>query len=109
MAPNGSSQRSLLEHVMVLAGLSREQMHCVEMHGTGTKLGDPIECGALSEAVVTPMTPTVLMGGKANFGHLESAAGAAGMIKLVTALRQPPDVGNTHLRPTPKPRAARHP
>ena len=88
VAPNGSSQRDLLLHVLGTVGGYRGGLACVEMHGTGTKLGDPIEAAALSDSVLAEGSMTLLAGGKANWGHLEPVAGASGLHKLAGALRQ---------------------
>ena len=98
VAPNGSSQRNLLQRVMRLASVSRGGMHCIEMHGTGTKLGDPIECVAVTEAVLSAESVTTMAGGKANIGHLEPAAGAFGLFKLFIALGRSVAAGNAHLK-----------
>ncbi|MEM7198643.1 MAG: beta-ketoacyl synthase N-terminal-like domain-containing protein [Planctomycetota bacterium] len=89
-APNGTSQREVLRAALAGAGVEPRQVGFVEAHGTGTALGDPIELGALA-AVYGAGTgrgqPLQLGTVKANIGHLESAAGVAGLIKAVLALR----------------------
>jgi polyketide synthase 13 len=89
MAPNPAAQRAVLSTAYARAGLAPESVDYVEAHGTGTPLGDPIEAGAL-DAVLgrdrDPDQPLLLGSVKSNLGHLESAAGIAGLVKTVLAL-----------------------
>ncbi|WP_329331707.1 type I polyketide synthase [Streptomyces sp. NBC_00663] len=89
MAPNPAAQRALLETAYARAGLTPAHVDHVEAHGTGTPLGDPIEAGAL-DAVLgpgrDPDQPLLLGSVKGNLGHLEAAAGVAGLVKTVLAL-----------------------
>jgi 3-oxoacyl-(acyl-carrier-protein) synthase len=89
-APNSPAQQELLAASMADAGVSADMLHCVEAHGTGTALGDPIEVAALASTVfrVRGARESVVLGGsKANFGHAEPAAGAAGTLMLISAIR----------------------
>ncbi|WP_338784975.1 type I polyketide synthase [Streptomyces sp. DG1A-41] len=89
MAPNPAAQRALLESAYARAGLAAAQVDYVEAHGTGTPLGDPIEAGALGAVLGAgrdPDQPLLLGSVKGNLGHLESAAGIAGLVKTVLAL-----------------------
>ncbi|MEO0425140.1 MAG: beta-ketoacyl synthase N-terminal-like domain-containing protein, partial [Pseudomonadota bacterium] len=89
-APNGSAQRAVLRAALDAAGVDARQLAYVEGHGTGTALGDPIELGALAEVYGAAQdTGKRLRLGtvKANVGHLESAAGVAGLIRAVLTLR----------------------
>ncbi|MFC8361476.1 beta-ketoacyl synthase N-terminal-like domain-containing protein [Streptomyces griseorubiginosus] len=89
LAPNPVAQQSLLTSAYVRAGLSPAHIDYVEAHGTGTPLGDPIEAGALSAVLGAgrdPDQPLLLGSVKSNLGHLESAAGIAGLVKTVLAL-----------------------
>ncbi len=104
-APNGAAQEALYRTALAAAGLEPTQISYVEAHGTGTRLGDPIEVQAL-EAVYgagrTPDNPLVVGSVKTNIGHTEAAAGVAGLIKLVLALRQraiPPHLHFRELNP----------
>ncbi|MEI5527948.1 type I polyketide synthase [Streptomyces brasiliscabiei] len=89
LAPNPAAQQALLSTAYARAGLSPARVDHVEAHGTGTPLGDPIEAGALGAVLGTgrdPDQPLLLGSVKGNLGHLESAAGIAGLVKTVLAL-----------------------
>ncbi|AXB43293.1 type I polyketide synthase [Amycolatopsis albispora] len=90
MAPHPGAQEELLRTTYRNAAVDPLTIDFVETHGTGTALGDPIEVGALA-SVLAPGRPDdqpVLLGAvKTNLGHLEAAAGVAGFIKTVLALR----------------------
>tara|TARA_R110002096_G_scaffold189337_1_gene369903 strand:- start:20980 stop:27615 length:6636 start_codon:yes stop_codon:yes gene_type:complete len=89
-APNGEAQRNVIAAAMGQAGVSAADIGFVETHGTGTKVGDPIEVEALRDTVgaVSRNTNPCYMGAiKANFGHLEAAAGVAGVIKAVLCIK----------------------
>ncbi|WP_330230225.1 SDR family NAD(P)-dependent oxidoreductase [Nocardia sp. NBC_00508] len=88
-APNPTAQRELLRDALADAGCAAEQVGYVETHGTGTPLGDPIEIEALSQVLGTPRADgsVCLLGSvKSQIGHLEAAAGVAGLIKAVLQL-----------------------
>ncbi|MFK0106991.1 beta-ketoacyl synthase N-terminal-like domain-containing protein [Streptomyces sp. NPDC091217] len=89
LAPNPAAQQALLTAAYARAGLTPAQVDYVEAHGTGTPLGDPIEAGALGAVLGRdrdPDQPLLLGSVKGNLGHLESAAGIAGLVKTVLAL-----------------------
>ncbi|MFF8974231.1 acyltransferase domain-containing protein [Streptomyces sp. NPDC014995] len=89
LAPNPAAQRALLRAACARAGLTPAHIDYVEAHGTGTPLGDPIEAGALGAVLGAgrdPDQPLLLGSVKGNLGHLESAAGIAGLVKTVLAL-----------------------
>ena len=97
-APNGPSQEAVIRASLASANIAPEAIDYVETHGTGTSLGDPIEFGALGAALCTdrsPETPLRIGSVKANLGHLEAAAGMAGLIKTVLCLENqtlPPQI-----------------
>ncbi|MBI1357395.1 MAG: SDR family NAD(P)-dependent oxidoreductase [Acidobacteria bacterium] len=104
-APNGAAQEAVLREALRRAGVEPRQVGLVEAHGTGTPLGDPIELQAL--AAVTgegrPADRPLAVGSvKTNFGHLEAAAGVAGLIKAALAIRRGVIPPHLHFR-TPNP------
>ncbi|NKZ05534.1 type I polyketide synthase [Actinomadura latina] len=89
VAPNSDAQRALLRDVYATAGIDTREVDYVEAHGTGTFLGDPIEAKSVGEILGAGReddAPLLLGSAKSNLGHMESAAGIAGLIKAVLAL-----------------------
>ncbi|WP_024795927.1 polyketide synthase Pks13 [Tomitella biformata] len=89
-APSPDAQVDVLRRAYRDAGIVPTQVDYIEAHGTGTTLGDPIEAGALGRVVGLGREddkPALLGSAKTNFGHLEAAAGAAGMIKVVLSMQ----------------------
>ncbi|MDB9527375.1 SDR family NAD(P)-dependent oxidoreductase [Oscillatoria sp. CS-180] len=88
--PNGPSQQAVIRQALENADVQPDQISYIEAHGTGTSLGDPIEVGALGAVFGnshTPEQPLYIGSVKTNIGHLEAAAGIAGLIKVVLSLQ----------------------
>ncbi|WP_127530237.1 AprA-related methyltransferase [Paenibacillus kobensis] len=94
--PNPAKQADLVAAAFRKAGFAPESVGYIETHGTGTSLGDPVEIGGLKEAFAklsrpeadAPSEPYCGLGSiKTNIGHLEAAAGIAGLLKLVVSMR----------------------
>ncbi len=100
-APNGPAQEAVMRAALAGAGLTPEEIDYVETHGTGTSLGDPIEVNALGAVLGKNRGDDnrLKIGSvKTNFGHLEGAAGIAGLIKLVLALQHRQIPPHLHLQ-----------
>ncbi|MXY34226.1 MAG: type I polyketide synthase, partial [Boseongicola sp. SB0664_bin_43] len=88
--PNGTAQERLYEEALAQASIAPRDLDYLEVHGTGSELGDPIEVRAASAVYGRERAaerPLLLGTVKTNIGHLESAAGAAGLIKVLLAMR----------------------
>ena len=105
-APSINGQAEVINDALAMAGVSAESISYIETHGTGTALGDPIEVAALTQAfhADTQLRNFCAIGSvKSNVGHLDAAAGVAGLIKTVLALKHgqlPPSLH--YQRPNPK-------
>ncbi len=103
-APSVTGQSQVIAEAQAVAEVDPSAVSYVEAHGTGTPLGDPIEVAALSEAFAgVPVGSCALGSVKTNFGHLDEAAGLAGLAKTILALEHrelPPTLHFT----TPNPR-----
>lgn len=97
-APHGPSQTDVIKASMREAGISPNLITIAECHGTGTALGDPIEVGALKAVLRSDRTTPILKtSAKSNIGHLEAAAGIAGLIKCICMLNYSCGAPNVHL------------
>ncbi|MFI1801606.1 type I polyketide synthase, partial [Streptomyces sp. NPDC020379] len=87
--PRQAAQEDVLRRAYEQAGVDPSQVQYVELHGTGTKVGDPIEAAALGAVLGTARRDDPLLVGsaKTNVGHLEGAAGIVGLIKAALGLR----------------------
>ncbi|GAB2890585.1 hypothetical protein GCM10027093_27050 [Paraburkholderia jirisanensis] len=96
--PNPHAQTALVRAALADAGVTAASVSYVEAHGTGTALGDPIEARALEAALALADAPQPLMLGsiKSNLGHLEAAAGLAGVTKVLLQLREKTLVASLH-------------
>ena len=101
-APRQGAQQEVLRLACAAAGVSPAQLSYVELHGTGTPLGDPVEAAALG-AVARRERPLLVGSVKTNIGHLEGAAGIAGLVKTVLCLSRRELVPSLNFR-TPNPR-----
>ncbi len=104
--PNGAAQERCIEAALRRAGVLPSQVDYVEAHGTGTEVGDPIELQATGTAYGKGREadrPLLIGSVKTNFGHLESAAGVAGLIKVILAMQQGMIPKHLHFQnPTPQ-------
>jgi len=101
MAPNSAAQVAVLQEAYRRAGIDPAQVQYVETHGTGTRLGDPIEVQSLAEVLGAqrpPDRPVVLGSVKSNLGHPEAAAGVAGIIKVALSMQHRLIPPNLHFR-----------
>ncbi len=104
-APNGAAQQAVIRQALQNSGVTPADISYVEAHGTGTQLGDPIEWESL-EGVFrgdrNEANPCLVGSVKTNFGHLEAAAGIAGLIKVALSLKHraiPPHLHFTKMNP----------
>ena len=89
-APNPRAQEKVITEALQRAGITPDEVGYLEAHGTGTELGDPIEVNAAAAAYCKNRTgenPLLIGSVKTNIGHLEAAAGMAGLIKVLLAMQ----------------------
>ncbi|NEQ95286.1 MAG: SDR family NAD(P)-dependent oxidoreductase [Cyanothece sp. SIO2G6] len=103
--PNGPSQVSVIRQALQNGGVDPKMVSYIEAHGTGTSLGDPIEVAALGDVFGkgrSPEQPLLLGSVKTNVGHLEAAAGIAGLMKVVLQLQHQEIAPHLHFQqPSP--------
>jgi acyl transferase domain-containing protein len=97
-APNGTAQEAVIRRALRAAGLEPGDVDMVEMHGTGTAVGDVIEADALARVFAGRTRPLILGAVKSAIGHLEAAAGVCGVIKLVQSFAHRTIPPNQHYR-----------
>ena len=103
--PNGPAQENVVRQALASGKVDPLDVSYIEAHGTGTSLGDPIEAHALAAVLGPhrqPDNPLVVGSVKTNMGHLESAAGVAGLLKVVVSLQHeqiPPHLHFTAMNP----------
>ncbi|MFG2357985.1 SDR family NAD(P)-dependent oxidoreductase [Streptomyces sp. NPDC048521] len=103
-APRQEAQQEVVRLACAAAGVSPADLSYVELHGTGTPLGDPVEAAALGTVTRRERERPLLVGSvKTNIGHLEGAAGIAGLVKTVLCLSRRELVPSLNFR-TPNPR-----
>lgn len=100
VTPDPAGQRDLLTRAYAEAGIALDELVYVEAHGTGTSVGDPIEAGVIGRTLGQPRDrargPLAIGSVKTNIGHLEAAAGLAGLVKTVLSLEHRVVPANLH-------------
>ncbi|MGN7610529.1 SDR family NAD(P)-dependent oxidoreductase [Magnetococcales bacterium HHB-1] len=96
-APNGLSQQAVIHAAHRDAKIDPHKINIIETHGTGTPLGDPIEVESLKAVFKAHKNSIVLGAAKSHIGHLEAAAGIAGLIKTVLSFQNQTVPKNLHL------------
>jgi len=102
--PNSEAQETLVRRVYAASGVPFAEVDYVEAHGTGTQAGDTAELGALNRNFAAGRTDKLVVGSvKSNIGHLEAAAGVAGVLKAIGVLKHRQVPKNLHFK-TPNPK-----
>ncbi|KAH3708557.1 hypothetical protein DPMN_068011 [Dreissena polymorpha] len=86
-APSSEQQEKLIQDVLRKYNIDKNNITVIEAHGTGTRIGDPIECKALGHTLGSNTKTKYLGSVKTNIGHLEAAAGVAGLIKVLLMMK----------------------
>ena len=98
-APSVSGQSECIQLAHKIAGITYKDVSYIETHGTGTKLGDPVEVEGLNKAFHNDASIRCAIGSvKSNMGHLDGAAGVAGLIKTVLALKHKKIPASLHFK-----------
>lgn len=97
-APSGPAQTDVIKTALRSGGLVADQVQYVEAHGTATPLGDPIEVQSLANAHSDRKEPLLIGSVKTNIGHLESAAGVAGIIKSILSIQHAAIPAHLHFK-----------
>lgn len=90
LVPNGDAQEKLIQQCLANSDLTANNIQYIEAHGTGTKVGDPIEINAIKNTIEkkhTSSEPIYISSVKTNIGHCEPSAGIAGLIKVILSLQ----------------------
>ncbi|MBF8276355.1 MAG: beta-ketoacyl synthase [Candidatus Brocadiaceae bacterium] len=103
--PSGPSQEQVIRQALAGGKVEPDQVSYIEAHGTGTSLGDPIEIGSIGKVFGRRKEPLIVGSVKTNIGHLESAAGISGLMKVVLSLQHEEIPPNLHFN-NPNPRIA---
>lgn len=104
-APNGLAQQAVIKAALRNADVNAQDVSYIEAHGTGTSLGDPIEMSSIAahySQVRTADKPLIVGSVKTNIGHLEAAAGMAGLFKIILAMQHKKIPRHLHFK-TPNP------
>lgn len=96
--PNGLAQQQVIQKALVNARLEPEDVDYVETHGSATKIGDPQEANALTSVFSSRKRPLYIGSVKSNLGHLETAAGMAGLCKVLLSMRNGKIPANLHFK-----------
>ncbi|KAF7865767.1 hypothetical protein EAF04_005932 [Stromatinia cepivora] len=102
--PSSTAQIRMYQNILNKAGMKAEQVSYVEAHGTGTQAGDPLEVASIREVFGGPERSNSLSLGtvKGNFGHCETGAGVAGLVKILAMINKgiiPPLASHKNLNP----------
>ena len=101
--PSSEGQASLLESIYSRSGINPDDLSYIEAHGTGTAVGDPLEAAALAKVLGrTRNKPLPIGSAKTNLGHLETASGMAGLLKVILSLKNKAIPPSLHFE-TPNP------